>query len=93
MLTGTQHGGTAVPGRCDLQQLDEQHCWPGHVTRTPLVGGQWRIKDGDKYDIVITDNKTAPNIPVAGTMEAAVCRSRVLLSHESAPRAAKRGPL
>jgi len=22
------------------------------------------------YDIVITDNKTAPNIPVAGTMEA-----------------------
>ena len=41
-----------------------------NVTRTPLVGGQWRIKDGDKYDIVITDNKTAPNIPVAGTMEA-----------------------
>ena len=41
-----------------------------NVTRTPLVGGQWRIKDGDKYDIVITDNKTAPNIPVAGKMEA-----------------------
>jgi branched-chain amino acid transport system substrate-binding protein len=41
-----------------------------NVTRTPLVGGQWRIKEGDKYDIVITDNKTAPNIPVAGTMEA-----------------------
>ena len=41
-----------------------------NVTRTPLVGGQWRIKDGDKYDIVITDNKTGPNIPVAGKMEA-----------------------
>ena len=41
-----------------------------NVTRTPLVGGQWQIKDGDKYDIVITDNKTAPNIPVAGKMEA-----------------------
>ena len=41
-----------------------------NVTRTPLVGGQWQIKDGDKYDIVITDNKTGPNIPVAGKMEA-----------------------
>ncbi len=34
-----------------------------NVTKTPLVGGQWRIKDGNKYDIVITDNRTAPNHP------------------------------
>jgi branched-chain amino acid transport system substrate-binding protein len=40
-----------------------------NVTKTPLVGGQWRIKDGAKYDIVITDNKTAPSIPVGGKME------------------------
>ena len=40
-----------------------------NVTKTPLVGGQWRIKDGNKYDIVITDNRTAPNIPVGGKME------------------------
>ncbi|HZR72566.1 ABC transporter substrate-binding protein [Bradyrhizobium sp.] len=40
-----------------------------NVTKTPLVGGQWRYKDG-KYDIVITDNKTAPAIPVGGKMEA-----------------------
>jgi branched-chain amino acid transport system substrate-binding protein len=40
-----------------------------NVTKTPLVGGQWRIKDGAKYDIVITDNKTAPAIPVGGKME------------------------
>jgi branched-chain amino acid transport system substrate-binding protein len=40
-----------------------------NVTKTPLVGGQWRIKDGSKYDIVITDNKTAPAIPVGGKME------------------------
>ena len=40
-----------------------------NVTKTPLVGGQWRIRDGNKYDIVITDNKTAPNIPVGGKME------------------------
>ena len=41
-----------------------------NVAKTPLVGGQWRIKDGNKYDIVITDNTTAPAIPVAGKMEA-----------------------
>jgi branched-chain amino acid transport system substrate-binding protein len=40
-----------------------------NVTKTPLVGGQWRLKDGSKYDIVITDNRSAPNIPVAGKME------------------------
>ena len=40
-----------------------------NVTKTPLVGGQWRFKDG-KYDIFITDNRTAPAIPVAGQMEA-----------------------
>ncbi|TAK49778.1 MAG: ABC transporter substrate-binding protein [Xanthobacteraceae bacterium] len=41
-----------------------------NVAKTPLVGGQWRIKDGNKYDIVITDNKTAPAIPVGGGMQA-----------------------
>jgi len=41
-----------------------------NVTKTPLVGGQWRIKDGNRYDIVITDNRTAPSIPVGGKMEA-----------------------
>jgi branched-chain amino acid transport system substrate-binding protein len=41
-----------------------------NVTKTSLVGGQWRTKDGKSYDIVITDNKTAPNIPLGGKMEA-----------------------
>src|SRR6185295_15315487 len=40
-----------------------------NVAKTPLVGGQWRFKDG-KYDIVITDNKTAPEVPVEEQMEA-----------------------
>jgi len=40
-----------------------------NVAKTPLVGGQWRVRDGNKYDIVITDNKTAPGIPVGGKME------------------------
>jgi branched-chain amino acid transport system substrate-binding protein len=41
-----------------------------NVTKTALVGGQWRLKDGGKYDIVITDNRTAPSIPAGGKMEA-----------------------
>ena len=40
-----------------------------NIAKTPLVGGQWRLKDGNKYDIVIVDNKTFPAIPVAGKME------------------------
>jgi branched-chain amino acid transport system substrate-binding protein len=41
-----------------------------NVCKTPLVGGQWRLKEGGGYDLIITDNKTAPNIPVGGKMEA-----------------------
>ena len=40
-----------------------------NVTKTSLVGGQWRTKDGKKFDMVITDNRNAPNIPVGGKME------------------------
>jgi len=40
-----------------------------NVAKTPLVGGQWRLRNGNKYDIVITDNKTAPEIPAGGKME------------------------
>jgi branched-chain amino acid transport system substrate-binding protein len=40
-----------------------------NVAKTPLVGGQWRLKDGNKYEIVITDNKTFLAIPTGGKME------------------------
>ena len=40
-----------------------------NVAKTPLVGGQWRLKDGGGYDLVIVDNQTAPNIPAGGSME------------------------
>jgi len=33
------------------------------------VGGQWRL-DGDKYNMVIIDNKLAPQIPLGGDMQA-----------------------
>jgi branched-chain amino acid transport system substrate-binding protein len=35
-----------------------------NVTRTPLVGGQWRKGKKFKYDLLIVNNETAPAIPV-----------------------------
>jgi branched-chain amino acid transport system substrate-binding protein len=48
--------------------------WTGqpvpNVTKTPLVAGQWtRQKDG-KFDLVIVENKSAPQIPVGGKLKA-----------------------
>ena len=40
-----------------------------NVTKTPLVGGQWRRGSTFKYDIVIVSNKQYPTIPTAGHME------------------------
>jgi branched-chain amino acid transport system substrate-binding protein len=40
-----------------------------NIAKTPLVGGQWRL-DGAKYNMVITENKTAPQIPLGGQMQA-----------------------
>lgn len=41
-----------------------------NIAKTPLVGGQWRVKDVGGYELVIVDNKTAPHIPTGGQMEA-----------------------
>ena len=41
-----------------------------NVAKTPLVGGQWRLREGaDGYDLVIVSNSTAPQIPAGGSME------------------------
>lgn len=40
-----------------------------NVAKTPLVGGQWRLKDGGGYDLVIVENSDHPDIPTGGTME------------------------
>jgi branched-chain amino acid transport system substrate-binding protein len=43
--------------------------WTGkpvkNVTKTPLVGGQWQKTDKG-FDLVICENKSAPEIPVGG---------------------------
>jgi branched-chain amino acid transport system substrate-binding protein len=42
-----------------------------NIAKTPLVGGQWRL-NGDRYDMVITENGQAPQIPPGGQMQALV---------------------
>ena len=46
--------------------------WTGqpvkNVSKTPLVAGQWQRK-GNDFELVITANKPAPNIPVGGKLE------------------------
>ena len=62
----------------DLNTMVGRIAWNGegvppfaakNVTKTPLVGGQWRMQDGGGFDLVIVDNQTAPDIPTGGTME------------------------
>jgi len=38
-----------------------------NVTKTPLVGGQWSRK-GNAWEIQVTTNQTAPNIPTVATL-------------------------
>lgn len=63
----------------DLDTMVGKVAWKGeglppfaaaNVTKTPLVGGQWRRKEDGAFDLVIVDNQTAPAIPTGGTMEA-----------------------
>jgi branched-chain amino acid transport system substrate-binding protein len=39
-----------------------------NVTKTPLVGGQWRRGKDGRFDIAIVSNRSAPNIPTAGKL-------------------------
>jgi branched-chain amino acid transport system substrate-binding protein len=40
-----------------------------NVTKTPLVGGQWRRKEDGTFDLVIVENANAPEIALTGTLE------------------------
>jgi branched-chain amino acid transport system substrate-binding protein len=44
---------------------------PKNVSTTPLVGGQWKQVEGQQFpfDLVVTNNSLAPQIPIGGTLE------------------------
>jgi len=46
--------------------------WTGqpvkNVSKTPLVAGQWQRRGGG-FELVITANKPAPEIPVGGKLQ------------------------
>ncbi|MGH7072974.1 MAG: ABC transporter substrate-binding protein [Stellaceae bacterium] len=46
--------------------------WTGkpvkNIALTPVVAGQWRVSSAGKFDLVICENKTAPEIPVGGAL-------------------------
>ncbi|MBW6419662.1 ABC transporter substrate-binding protein [Celeribacter sp. PS-C1] len=40
-----------------------------NVSKTPLVGGQWRMQDDGSFDLVIVENGLAPEIALTGSLE------------------------
>jgi branched-chain amino acid transport system substrate-binding protein len=56
----------------DYRSIVGQVHWVGrpvkNVSKTPLVAGQWQ-RAGDEYDLVITENKSAPDIPAGGKLQ------------------------
>mgnify|MGYP001032319147 FL=1 len=70
-------GVAAAIAATDMSTIVGKVVWDGkgvppfaakNVCKTPLVGGQWRKKEGG-IDLVIVDNSNAPEIPAAGKME------------------------
>jgi branched-chain amino acid transport system substrate-binding protein len=75
---GDADATAAAIAATDLQTIVGQIAWNGtgvppfaqkNVTKTPLVGGQWRKSNDGLFRLVIVDNQTAPEIPVGGEME------------------------
>ena len=72
-LVGCGDGDPGLLGRCiEMHALHYSEAsgfekLPGQRTS---VGGQWRLKSGGGYDLVVVENGQAPNIPLGGEMEA-----------------------
>ena len=72
---GQRDATLAAVQQTKLETIVGPIAWGGqgpfkNVSKTPLVGGQWRSGGQFKYDLIITSNETAPQIPSAGKMEA-----------------------
>jgi branched-chain amino acid transport system substrate-binding protein len=60
-ITATNYNSIVGPVRWAGQPVK-------NVSKTPLVSGQWQRK-GNTFDLVITQNETAKNIPAGGKLE------------------------
>ena len=60
----------SIVGRIKFNQDNVPPFARKNICRTPIVGGQWRLGDDGKFNIVIVDNQTAPEVPLGGKMEA-----------------------
>ncbi len=60
-ITATNYNSIVWPVRWAGQPVK-------NVTKTPLVSGQWQRK-GNAFDLIITQNATASQIPVGGKLE------------------------
>ena len=69
---------SATVAATDLQTIVGPVKWDGanlppfaqkNVSKTPLVGGQWRKSSDGLFRITIVDNQTYPDIPVGGEMQ------------------------
>ena len=59
--------------KTDLNTIVGPVKWSGqpvkNVSKTPLVAGQWQKTASGAFDLVICENKTAPEIPVGGQIK------------------------
>ena len=60
-IVATDYGSIVGPVRWTGQPVK-------NVSKTPLVAGQWQ-RSGGSFELVITANKPAPQIPVGGKLE------------------------
>lgn len=47
-------------------KLDWANSGVKNVAKLKIAGGQWRLQDDGKYDLVVTYNKSAPDVPLGG---------------------------
>jgi len=59
----------SIVGRISFDGVGLPPFAAANVAKTPLVGGQWRLRDGGGYDLVIVDNFGVSEIPTGGVME------------------------
>jgi branched-chain amino acid transport system substrate-binding protein len=56
----------------DYQSIVGPVRWTGqpvkNVSKTPLVSGQWQ-RHGERFDLVVIQNETAPEVPVGGKLQ------------------------